>query len=158
MRCLGTCPGACGESASELAIKPKSPGTKLPNQFSLQDVNPSSAGLLMEFAPARLPQALARPGAALAPASQFLLCCQGDVSRAFQPQSCLHCCRGWHSAHVLTLCIQQFSGQFGILEEESYAHAVQHLNSAFLLLNVSQTGEGSDPRSNYHRKINPLLS
>lgn len=76
----------------------------------------------MECAPARLPQALVRLGAAPSLASQFLLCFQRDVTGAVQPQSRLRFCRSWRRAHVLTLCIQQFSGHFGILEEESRAH------------------------------------
>ena len=159
MRCLATCPGACSESASELGIKPRSPETKLQNQFSLQDVNPSSASLSMEFPPLRLLQALVRLGAALSLASQFLLCFQRDVTDAFQPLSCLHFYRGWCSAPVLTLHIQQFSGHFGILEEESRAHALSILILLFCCL-MSHRQERARIHAEittiYHR-INPLL-
>lgn len=132
MRCLGTCPGACSESASELGINPRSPGTKLQNQFSLQDTNPSSAGVPLAFAPARLLQALVGLGAALVLSHPSLLCFRRAVTGALQPQSRLRFCRGWRGARAPTPCIQQFSGQFGI--EESRAHAVSILILLFCRL------------------------
>lgn len=48
-------------------------------------------------------------------------------------------------------------GTLGSWKREAVRTCCQRLNSAFLLLNVSQTGEGLDPRSNYHHEINPLL-
>lgn len=156
MRCLGTCPGACSESASELGIKPGSPGTKLQNQFSLQDVNPSSAGLPMELVPVRLPQALVRLRAAGSgwPVPPLLpKRCNWCISPPELPaflQGLAQCPRTYPVCTAILWAVWDPG-------RGKPCTCCQHLNSAFLLLNVSQTGEGSAPRSDYHCEINPLL-